>query len=67
MRHQHGPVIGVDKPPSVAQPFTASPQGLAISALETALDDAIAASFPASDPPSWTTGTAMVAPPSSVR
>jgi hypothetical protein len=29
---------------------------------DSALDDAIAASFPASDPPSWTTGTATAAP-----
>jgi hypothetical protein len=53
MRHQHGSVIGPDTPPSVAQPPTTSAaQRLAIGALETALDDAIAASFPASDPPS---------------
>jgi hypothetical protein len=33
---------------------------------EPALDDVIAASFPASDPPSWTTGTATVAAASSL-
>lgn len=33
---------------------------------EPALDDVIVASFPASDPPSWTTGTAMVAAASSL-
>jgi len=33
---------------------------------EAALDDVIAASFPASDPPSWTTGTATIAAASSL-
>jgi hypothetical protein len=68
MRPQHASVIGAETLPYVAQPLSpASAQRPIIGVRETALDDAIAASFPASDPPSWTTGTATVAPPSSVR
>jgi hypothetical protein len=66
-RHQR-PVPGAGKAPPVAQsPPASSAQRLSIAALETALDDAIAASFPASDPPSWTTGTATVASPAALR
>jgi len=68
MRHDRtGSAAGViehisDGPPSpVAAPcFSASDYS------EPALDDVIAASFPASDPPSWTTGTATVAAASSL-
>jgi hypothetical protein len=41
---------------------TLSAQCPAIDSIEIAVDDAIEASFPASDPPSWITGTATVAP-----
>ena len=46
-----------------APPFTLAALRLSACAYsEPALDDAIAASFPASDPPSWTGGTATAAP-----
>ena len=50
---------------SAVRMSTPSPPQVAIDSRETALDDVIAASFPASDPPSWTTGTATVASASS--
>jgi hypothetical protein len=51
-----------DRPPSTlaARCFSACDYS------EPALDDVIAASFPASEPPSWTTGTATVAAASSL-
>jgi hypothetical protein len=65
MEHQHGPVTGATTRTAGAPASMPSPRRLAIDSIEIAVDDAIAASFPASDPPSWTGGTATVASASS--
>jgi hypothetical protein len=67
MRQHHASEIEVPAPASGAQALAPPVRRSAVDSTETALDDAIAASFPASDPPSWTTGTATIAsaPPAS--
>jgi hypothetical protein len=65
MRHQHEQARRAAARAARAQSPAPPPQRLAADSYENALDDAIAASFPASDPPSWTTGTASVAAASS--
>ena len=63
MKQQHEGAVAAPTEYADAPPFTLAALRLSACAYsEPALDDAIAASFPASDPPSWTGGIATAAP-----